>query len=411
MSMVQEAIREINSPDLMNGFPPAAETQVSRANMLQPPYNRWAFHHLRELVPTINVWAGDAYPKSLFQKDEHDLSDLLFEGLNGNTHTILEWLKATQTDGFMVLRKGKIAFQYHAPGVKPHEPHLLMSVTKAVNGLLATDLIAQGKLDGDALVTSYVPELKGSAWEDATIQQTLDMSVGVDYLERYDDIPSNLGDYVVAAGMAPQPEGYNGPRNIYDYLKTLKKQGDHGAGFKYQSVHPEVTGWVIQRITGQKINDYLSERIWQPMGAAHDAYFVADSNGMGMSGGAMNATLSDMARFGEMVRNRGYFNGRQILDPKTFDLLFVKDYPVKTTEDLYGLSRPGYSYHNYWWIPNNADNVIEAWGINGQMVHINPTTETVIVKQSSRKQQSNDTNQVATVARNAFAAIDHFWGK
>lgn len=408
-SKVKNQITESSS--LMKGFPPTEQNQVNKANMLMGPYNRWAFHHLRELVPTIQVWAGENRSELPKSKETAPLMDIEFKGIQGETLKVSQWLERTYTDGFMVLRDGKVMFDFYASGIKAHEPHLLMSVTKAVNGILATDLIAQGELDPHAKVSHYIPELKGTAYEKATVQQNLDMTAAIGYLERYDGIDSNLEDYVIAAGMGPEPDGYEGPRDIYSYLKTLKQSGTHGEIFNYRSVNPEVSGWIIQRITGMKINEYLSERIWQPMGACDDAYFVADRNGMGMSGGGLNASLRDLAKFGEVVRNRGQFNNRQILDPRTYDLLMEQDYPVKVTEDLYGLSRPNYSYHNYWWIPNSPDKTIEGWGINGQIVHINPTTNTVIAKQSSRVQQSNDTNQMATMARNAFATIDHFWDK
>jgi len=389
--------------NIMNGFPPAPEQVVTQANMLHFPQSRWAFHHVRQLVPTVDVWAGPAGQVSAFGSRPWPVRDIAFSGPDGEQLSVGDWLDNTQTDGFIVLNKGDIACEYYPGRMRPHEPHLIMSDTKSVTGLLAADLIARGELDPSAPVTQYLPELKDSAWASATVQQTLDMTTAIAFTEVYDDPQSDINRYAIAAGMAPRPEGYQGPLGMYDYLPTLKQNGEHGEQFTYRTVNPEVIGWILQRLAGMSLNELLSERIWQPMGAQRDAYYVADIYGAPQAGGGLNATLRDVARFADMVRQRGRYNGKTLIDPRVFEDFFIRDYPVKVPEDHYPGGRKGYSYRNFWWLTNNAHSAVQGWGIFGQIIHIDPTTEVVIVKQSSRPEASN--NPYSAMANCAFAAI------
>lgn len=393
----------------MQGFPPAASYVVDRANVMVFPNTRWSFRHLREVLPTASVWAGPrTHVSRLSQAAHHSIRTLAFSAPDGGRTAVGDWLDATYTDSFLVMHRGRIACEHYRRGVQAHEPHMLMSDTKSVTGLLATDLIVQGKLDPSAPVPQYLPELAKSGWADATVQQTLDMATGIDFSEDYADPESNFLHYVIAAGIAPAPENYGGAKSLYRYLPTIGKKGAHGQRFTYRTVNTEVLGWIVQRISQKKLNELLSEKIWQPMGAENDAYYLVDRDGMAMAGGGLNATLRDVARFAEMVRCRGRYNGGQILPPEVFDTIFLKDYAVKVPADEYGQGRNGYAYRNYWWLTNNADGAVECWGINGQLIHINPVRETVIVKHSSRPEASN--GPYSAMAAAAFAAIDRAFG-
>jgi CubicO group peptidase (beta-lactamase class C family) len=115
--------------------------------------------------------------------------------------------------------------------------------------------------------------------------------------------------------MIPQPPDYQGPKTFYDFLVKLEKHGAHGEAFSYKTANAEVLAWIIKRASGQSMADLLSSMIWQKLGAESDAYFMVDSIGTESGGGGLNATLRDLARFGEMIRNKGRFNGLYI-DPK-----------------------------------------------------------------------------------------------
>lgn len=386
----------------MRGYPPPPDRLVTRANSNRFPNQRWAFHHLRELVPTANIWSGPPGQVTALAKAPEPVGEVQFTDRDGTQHTVKEWLKQTYTDGFIVLNDGDIAFEYYDAGMRAHEPHILFSVTKSFAGLMAADQIARGELDPSAPVTQYIPELADSAWGDATVQQTLDMTTAVQFEEKYDDPQSDIFRYAYAGGMLLPPEDYEGPTSMYAYLPTLEKEGKHGERFTYRTVNAEVAAWIVKRVAGKGFNELLSDRIWQPMGAEFNAYVWVDSHGTGIMGGGMNAALRDLARFGDMVGNHGRYNGRTIISSAAIDAIFAG-----ADRDKYAQSgrtgRVGFSYHNQWWVTHNDHGAIQAWGIYGQVIHIDPLADVVIVKLSSRPAAGNE--PFAGTAIEAFEAI------
>jgi CubicO group peptidase (beta-lactamase class C family) len=190
--------------ELMKGFPPPADKTVRLSSVLKFPNGRWAFHHMRELGPTVQVWRGDEKP-SAWRESLQELGTLKFEDDKGHGISLDAWQRATYTDGLLVLHRGKVVHQRYYAGMAAQQPHSLWSMSKSFTGLLATMLIKDGVIDPTALVTKYLPELKDSAWADATVQQTLDMTTGVAYSENFRDPTSGIFQYLHAAGLLPAP--------------------------------------------------------------------------------------------------------------------------------------------------------------------------------------------------------------
>lgn len=367
----------------MSTFPPTGEQIIDQSNRTKFPQLRWVLQHTREVVPTRNIRRGTG-PVSALPTAEKDLDGFVFEDDKGQKTTVADWLKNTYTDAIVVMHRGRVVYERYMNQMRPETPHLLFSVTKSFTGLLAAQLAHEGKLDLDAVVTKYVPELADSAWGDMKVRDVMDMTGAVRYREVYTDPSTEVFPYLFSSSMLPPPPGYNGPRDIYSFLKTLKKDGEHehGAGFVYRTVHSEVLGWIVSRVTGKHFTDVMSERVWSKMGMEEDAYVMVDSIGTPLQGAGLNATARDLARFGEMLRAGGTFNGQKI-----FDRAIIEDLKKGGDREKFKASgmtfRPGYSYHNQWWILHNADGAFEASGVRGQMVHINPAAEMVVVKLSS----------------------------
>lgn len=387
--------------ELMQGFPPPPEKVVRLATLLRPSNGRWGFHHLRELGPTAQVWRGDDKPSTLREMPQ-ELGALGFEDDKGGKTTLVDWQRATYTDGLLVMHKGTVIYQRLYSGMAAHEPHALFSMSKSFTGLLATMLIKEGAIDPNALVAKYLPELKDSAWADATVQQTLDMTTGVAYKEDFRDLSSGIFQYLYAAGIVPAPPAYSGPRTIPDLLVTLKKEGEHGVGFKYKTVDTEVIGWLVQRVTGKSYAALLSERIWSKIGAQDDAYVWVDPIGSQSTSVGLSATLRDLGRLGETMRTAGRVGGRQVI-PEGVIAEIRKGADVEKFKANGQAMRSGYSYHNHFWIPHDRDGTFEMKGLNGQHMHINPAANLVIIKLSSHP--AGDTSITHDLDRRAFAAI------
>jgi CubicO group peptidase (beta-lactamase class C family) len=385
----------------MTGFPPPSERAIVFADgsFRKFPQLRWAWSNIRQLVPTIGVWRGRG-PASVLPRAEQDLGRLKLTTMDGRLMTFDQALAETYADGVVVLHRGRIVFERYFGALEPHKQHIAMSVTKSFTGVLAGILVAEGKLDPAAPARAYVPELESSAFGDATVEQLMDMTTGLKYTEVYTDANSDVWAMRRANGMAP-PEPGVPPISLLEYLTTQKKQGEHGRVFAYKSINTDVLAWITRRITGQSLAAQLSTRIWKPMGAEEDAYYTVDRLGIESAGGGLNTTVRDLARFGELMRNRGHFNGRQIVPADVVDTIARGGDPKKFAPAGYA-TLPGWSYRSQWWVSHNAHGVYMARGIHGQSIYVNPKAEVVIARYASHPAAGNVNNDPITLP--AFAA-------
>ena len=375
----------------MDGSPPPADKVVRYADMsmYRFPQTRWSFANFRQLVPTRNIWRGDGRPSELPRSLRDDIDGVTFTPLGGGDPMTWEQsLAANYTDAILVLHQGRIVYERYLGVMTPHTPHMAMSVTKSFFGTLGAMLVEEGELDPDASVSRYIPELERSAFGDATVRQVLDMTTGIRYSEDYADPGAEIWRHARAGGVFPRPAGYDGPQTFYEFLAMLEKQGAHGEAFAYKTVNTDVLGWLVRRATGRPVGDLLSERIWQKLGAEEDAYVLVDSVGTEFAGGGLNATLRDLARFGEMMRLDGRFNGRQIVPKSVVEDIRRGGDPAKFAIAGYA-TLPGWSYRDQWWVSHNEHGAYMARGIHGQAVYVDPVAGMVIARFGSHPLASN----------------------
>jgi CubicO group peptidase (beta-lactamase class C family) len=154
------------------GLPPPPDKTITFHNgsFRIFPELRWAWSNIRQLVPTVNVWRG-AGPASVLPREEHDIGASASVTMDGRPMTFERMLEETYADGIAVLHRGKLIYERYFGALKPHTPHIAMSMTKSFTGTLAGILVAEGKIDPQAPVTDYVPELKASAFGDARVHE------------------------------------------------------------------------------------------------------------------------------------------------------------------------------------------------------------------------------------------------
>jgi CubicO group peptidase (beta-lactamase class C family) len=300
-----------------------------------------------------------------------------------------------------VLHQGRLVYERYFGALEAHKPHIAMSVSKSFTGTLAAVLVAEGQLDHQAPVTQYVPELGLGGFADARVGEVMDMTTGIDYTEVYTDPASGVWAMRRANGTAP-PLPDDPPTSLLDYLTTLRKLGEHGRAFTYRTVNTDVLAWIVRRVTNRPLAELLSERIWQPMGPEEDAYYTVDRLGTEYAGGGLNTTLRDLARFGELMRCRGQFNGRQILPVAAVDTIARGADPEKFAKATYP-TLPGWSYRCQWWVSHDSHGVYMARGIHGQSIYIDPKAEVVIARYGSHPAAGNVANDPITLP--AFRAV------
>ncbi|OPK07656.1 serine hydrolase [Pseudomonas sp. VI4.1] len=392
----------------MMGSPPPADRTLrfEDGSYYQFPAMRWSVSNFRQLMPTINVSRGLGAPVPLQSALRSDIDALGFVPLGAKASMTWEQsLAATYTDGIVVMHRGKVVYERYFGVLKPEGQHAAMSVTKSVVGTLGAMLVAEGRIDADKHVADYVPELANSAFGSATVRQVLDMTTALKYSEDYADPNAEVWAHAKAGSPLPKPKDYTGPRSYYEFLQTVQLQGEHGSAFAYKTVNSDVLGWVIARVTGRNVAQLLSERIWSRLGAEQDAYFTVDSIGTPFAGGGLNTGLRDLARFGEMLRNDGAFNGQQIVPKAVVD-------DIRHGSDKQAFAKAGYdllkgwSYRSMWWVTNKEGGAFMARGVHGQRIYVDPKAEMVIVRYASHPVAANSANDPVTLP--AFEALAQY---
>lgn len=396
-----------NKMGWMQGFPPPKDKILSAkdGSFFNFPALRYSVNHMREFFPSRRVLSAKDDYYTLRTKHDKEIENIVFTPWNSETPmNWQEFLDANYTDGIIILHKGKIVYETYPAGLTPDGIHTAMSVSKSFAGTIASILIAEGQIDPNKFISYYVPELTESAFGDATVQQVLDMTTSVDYTEDYTNPNAGVWQYA-ESGNPFRPDNYTGPYDYYEYLATLKKipGQEHGEKFEYKTVNTEVIGWVISKVTNKSITELISEKIWVPMGAKYDGYYLVDPAGIAYAGGGFSLNLNDMAIFGEMIRNHGKLGRYEVISKEAVEEfssggdpeLFAKggEYPLLK----------GWSYHNFWWITNNEHKAFMARGVHGQAIYIDPVAEMVIVRFASNPLSSN--KYIDPVSIPAYEAI------
>jgi CubicO group peptidase (beta-lactamase class C family) len=383
----------------MQGFPPPADKRITFEGdtFLDFPQIRWSLSHMRELAATANVRRGDAAPAALGRAGSgEEIDALAFADMNGQARRFDEALADTYTDGILVLHRGRVVYERYFGALEAHLPHSCFSITKSYAATLAAAFVHEGVLDDTKAIPHYLPEMRGTAFDDAPLRKVMDMQTGLAYTEVYADERSSIWDYARASGLRPRPPGYTGARTACDYLPTLRKQGAHGEAFAYKTVNTEVMCWVMARVTGRSLTQLLHERLWAPLGCEDDGYIVVDPAGTPMGGGGLSASLRDMARFGELMRRDGEWNGKQLIPAPVVHEVARGDDPAKFAKAGYTLL-PGYSYRNMWWVTHNELDAYEGRGIHGQRLYVAPKAEMVVARFASHPIAASAANDPVTL--------------
>jgi CubicO group peptidase (beta-lactamase class C family) len=376
---------------IMAGSPPPVDRRVTLENWQHQPFNHWSFMHMEQVMRTalVDRGAGSITP---LPKLPLSLIYLKFKSPKGEEISVAEALTQIDSNGYLLIKDGKIVFEYYANGFGPRMRHLTQSAGKSVAGTLAAALISDGVLDENKLVTEYLPEMRGSAYEKATLRHVLNMTAGVKYSEDYYNPNSEVYKHEISHAWKPANEGTSS--TLYDFLPTLKeKDREHGAHFEYCSAHTDVLAWIIERTTGSKLTDILSDRLWSHLGAEHDASYSVDDAGTATANGGFSVTLRDFGRFGQMLLQNGFYNGRQIVPAKVVDGFFGGDHTkfMKSQKgQLVSKELPGFfskgAYQDQWWAMDvDTKERTLALGSFGNLLYLDRKRNVVMVQLATQR--------------------------
>jgi len=365
----------------MTGFPVPPESRIPLQDWDRAPWNRWAFQHIREILPTTEVWRGETATRELTDKTV-DLDGMRFKDSGGRTISLRKWLDNSFNDGIVVMHEGSIALEQYRNGMTPRSLHLSQSVAKSIVACVTGILIDKGLMDPQDLITTYLPELEFTAYHGATLRDLLDMSSGVHYVEDYEALDSHIALTDIASGWKPHRPEVHAPYCIWDQILTLTESvRAHGEAFEYRSIETDVIAHCMERVTETRLAELVSEHLWQPLGVDESAHFTVDRIGYSLASGGFNATLRDYARFGQMLADDGKVDGRQVVP---YD--FICD-TVNCKPDMLEESRrqvlPHGGYRNQFWLRDVNTRVMMARGVFGQLIYVDPDKALVVVILSS----------------------------
>ncbi len=405
---------------LMQGAPPSDDNQVTLDNWRTPPFNKWAFQHISEITLTAAIYNNPDNIRTL-ESVSSDLMDIQYPH-GDETVSISEMIERTDCDGFLVLHSGKIVLEEYRNSMTERSRHILFSVTKSVTSLVAGILVGRGELNPEAPVTTYIPEAVNTAFGDAKVQNVLDMTVSLDFNEDYTATEGPIVEYRESTGWNQRTTT---PPDLHlrGFLLTLKDRkgkngkhgehgehcayGEHGERFSYMSPVTDLLGWILERASGKRYADLVSETLWQPMGAGYDAYMSNDAQGAPRTAGGLCTTLRDLALVGQLICDEGKRDGVEIVPKQWIEDIRNNGDRAQWLAGDFATEYPDWPlrYRNKWYVMGDNKAPLFGVGIYNQFLYVNPEKELVIVQFSSQPDPVNDDNEL--LALRAFEAISN----
>ena len=329
-----------------------------------PAQQEVGYRTIEHIFPTRVIKAGaHAYPLPR-ASGAFDVS-YDFKGAKWTTDT---FMKENRLAGLLILKDGRIVLERYGLGRTEHDRWTSFSVGKSVTSTLIGAAIKDGYIKSlDAMVTDYLPGLKGSAYEGVTIRHLLTMTSGVKWNEDYADPKSDVALFALGT---PGPDGEN---PIVAYMAKLPREAAPGTRFVYKTGESDLIGVLLARATKMHPADYLSQKIWSKFGMEQDGIWMLDRAGEELGGCCISMTLRDYGRFGLFILNGGVAGGEQVVPT---------DFLAQATSSQVKSDFGDYGYGFQWWIHPDGS-AYEAIGIFGQSIYINPAERLIIVTNSA----------------------------
>jgi CubicO group peptidase (beta-lactamase class C family) len=335
------------------------------------------FCRMHELVDTRPM-APSATPRTWQVGAPADLPRI-FEFM-GSALSADELLAETDTAALLVVKDGVIRHEHYALTGGPHVNWLSMSVAKSFISALVGIALDEGLIgDIEEPISKYVPVEPGSAYDGVAIRSVLQMSSGARWNEDYHDPESDV------ARMAAATSGLGGTSHA-TVVATMPREYPPDTVCRYNSADTQALAMLLRHATGQSIAAFMQAKLVEPLGLTDPGYWVIDPAGIEMGYAGLNLTARDYAAFGELYRNGGAWNGRQIV-PAGWVRVSTRSTAGHTAPGqpvIAGMRLPqGYGYQ--WWLPEGDRGDFMAIGVYNQYVYVDPASAVTIVKLSANR--------------------------
>ncbi|MCC5906645.1 MAG: serine hydrolase [Balneolaceae bacterium] len=286
-----------------------------------------------------------------------------------STYSMDDYIEKNRVAAMLILKDGKKIHEFYRFGNTEQTRWMSMSIAKSIVSALIGAALQDGYIESiEDPVTRYVPSLEGTAYDGVSIRNVMMMTSGVAWNEEYTD-PDSDRRHLLDAQISEESGAVMG------VMTGLEREHDPGTVYRYNTGETQIASEVLYRATGRTLSEYLSERIWHPMGAEADAWWWLDSeDGVEIGGSGFAATLRDYGRFGQFVISNGVVNGEEILPENWVQKAGSPKKLPDGTEIDYGY---------LWWTAETEagrrDGAFSADGIFGQTIYLNPAENVVIV--------------------------------
>ena len=374
---------------IMKGSPPPIEYQVTLDNWRKYPFNSWSFVNVRNLIPTSPIY-NNPDKEVILQKQLIDIDDLVIDHKN-TSYKLKEIFKICDTDAFLVMHKGKIKFEFYDKFTRFNTPHIIFSVSKSLTSLLTGILVEKKVININNYISHILPETKGTAYEDATVRNVLDMSIASGFIEDYTGQAEIFKKYRSSTGWdLPETKSKQTVKGLHDFLSSMPKSNQkHGKKYHYCSPHSDLLGWIIERASGENYSKIMADLLFKKAGMNHEANVTVDKWGASRAAGGISVSPYDLLLLSELVRNHGSNKNGQVI-PAAWIEDFVNNKNNNSYLNQDNLERfPNGNYRSKWYQTGFKDNEYCAIGIHGQNIWINPQKEITIVRMSSASDPIN----------------------
>jgi CubicO group peptidase (beta-lactamase class C family) len=273
-----------------------------------------------------------------------------------------EFLAAHPNTGLLVLKGDTILAERYQYGRTDGHRFASASVAKTVLAMLVGIAVHDKKLSLEDTADQYIPALKGHPYGETTIRHLLTMSSGIGF--------NNDENALIRNTLLRQTEG--GADTVLDLKQRVLPAGTR---FRYASGDSQVLGLVLIAATKKPLADYLSEKIWQPMGAEAHATWLLDKGGYETGYCCINATVRDYARFGMLLANYGALDGKQLIPAEWVKAATTPEAPHLAVGTATQFN--GYGYQT--WITHRTEPRFAALGLHGQAIYVDPVRKLVVV--------------------------------
>ncbi|WP_394388909.1 serine hydrolase domain-containing protein [Shewanella woodyi] len=336
------------------------------------------FPHAYKFTHSYKLNTSGVLPQK-FKPVDLGLSSLVVSDIEGDINLETFLRERLKNHSLVVIKGEKILHEHYWNNMTQRSTHLDMSVTKSFTSLAAQKAVDAGKLDMSKKVIDYLPELKGTAWETATVQEVSDMRTSViqqvSAHKSWDDRMTISQSYNSDTGLKDYPNG------VSDYFPLVTEFNySMGETYTYQCVNTEVLGKIVEKVTGENLADII-EVIFQDVGAENDAYLMSDHAGGAVASGGLNAGTKDLARVGAMLLNDGKnYQGKQVISPAFIDSLFDGNELVRSAwaKGKEAALADGWYKDQFRLLNVDGHEILAMVGIHGQVVAMERSTGTVI---------------------------------